>query len=167
MLEDDTVPVIRSWIDRRAGELDRDSTLDRVGESALFTGIAAGFLRGGAPPGHLTLAVVLCCVALASSLLVSYTRARAEALGLQCTVGLAQRAERIVLLGVPTMILGGGQNAVLLFWIVAVLALATSVTVVQRVAYVARVARGPGVRPVRARETVSGRPPLMPSRKGH
>src|SRR5438132_132317 len=55
-----------------------DSTLDRVGEAALFGGIALYFLRGGVPPGRLTFAVVACLVALAASLIVSYTRARAE-----------------------------------------------------------------------------------------
>src|SRR5207247_954567 len=55
-----------------------DSTLDRVGEAALFTGIAVYFLRGGVPPERLTAAVLACFVALAASLLVSYTRARAE-----------------------------------------------------------------------------------------
>ncbi len=143
-----------------------DSTLDRVGESALFTGIAAWFLQGGVPHDWLMLAVVLCFVALASSLLVSYTRARAEALGIACTVGFAQRADRIVLLGVPTLLLGGGRNGMLLFWLVAVLALATAITVVQRVVHVARVARSPGVRAVRARETVPGRAPMLHSRKG-
>jgi len=144
-----------------------DSTLDRVGESALFTGIAAGFLGGMVPSDRVTLAVVLSCAALASSLLVSYTRARAEALGIQCTVGIAQRAERIVLLGAPTLFFGAGPNGMLLFWLVALLAVATTVTVVQRVAHVARVARGPGVRPLRARDTVPGRAPVLQSRKGH
>src|SRR3989449_507909 len=55
-----------------------DSTLDRVGEAALFGGIALYFLRGGVPPERLTFAVVACLVALAASLIVSYTRARAE-----------------------------------------------------------------------------------------
>jgi len=67
-----------------------DSTLDRVGESALFSGIAVYFLRGGVPPERLTLAVVACLVALAASLIVSYTRARAEGLGL--TAKVARRA---------------------------------------------------------------------------
>src|SRR6266566_4120896 len=49
-----------------------------VGEAALFSGIAVYFLRGGVPAERLTLAVVACLVALAASLIVSYTRARAE-----------------------------------------------------------------------------------------
>jgi CDP-diacylglycerol--glycerol-3-phosphate 3-phosphatidyltransferase len=144
-----------------------DSTLDRVGESALFSGIAVYFLGGGVPPERLTLAVVACFVGLAASLIVSYTRARAEGLGLTAQVGIAQRAERVLLLSVPTMFFGAGNRGMLLFWIVVILALATSVTVVQRVLYVARATRGPSVRrPPRQRETLPGHAPALHSRKG-
>ncbi|HKW41262.1 MAG TPA: CDP-alcohol phosphatidyltransferase family protein [Gemmatimonadales bacterium] len=145
-----------------------DSTLDRVGEAALFSGIAIYFLRGGVPRDRLTVAVAACLVALAASLLVSYTRARAEGLGLTAKVGIAQRAERVLLLGAPTMVFGAGNRGVLLFWIVVVLALATAVTVVQRIVYVARIARGPAVRrPPQQRETMPGHAPALQSRKGH
>ncbi len=144
-----------------------DSTLDRVGEAALFSGIAVYFLRGGVAPERLTLAVTACLVALAASLLVSYTRARAEGLGLTAKVGIAQRAERVLLLGAPTMFLGPGNHGTLLFWIVAGLALATSVTVVQRVLYVARITGGPATRrPPQQRDTVPGHAPALQSRKG-
>ena len=144
-----------------------DSTLDRVGESALFSGIAVYFLRGGVPPERLTLAVVACLIALAASLIVSYTRARAEGLGLTAKVGIAQRAERVLLLGAPTLFFGAGNHGSLLFWIVVVLALATSLTVVQRVRYVARAAREPSVRrPSRQRDTLPGHAPALQSRKG-
>jgi CDP-diacylglycerol--glycerol-3-phosphate 3-phosphatidyltransferase len=146
-----------------------DSTLDRIGESALFTGIAVYFLQGGVPPQHVTLAVVSCFAALGASLIVSYTRARAEGLGLECNVGIAQRAERILLLGAPTVIFGPGPGGALLSWIVVVLALATAVTVVQRIVHVARATapRGPGA-PVtaRTRDTVPGHAPAFQSRKG-
>lgn len=145
-----------------------DSTLDRVGESLLFSAIAVYFLEGGVPPERVTPAVVACLAALAGSLLVSYTRARAEGLGVTAKVGIAQRAERVLLLGVPTMFLGAGQRGVLLFWIVVVLALATSVTVVRRVIHVARVAGKPGARRVpHPRDTLPGRAPAFGARKGH
>jgi CDP-diacylglycerol---glycerol-3-phosphate 3-phosphatidyltransferase len=145
-----------------------DSTLDRVGEAALFSGIAVYFLRGGVPAQRLTVAIAACLLALAASLLVSYTRARAEGLGLTAKVGIAQRAERVLLLGAPTMFFGAGNHGVLLFWIVVVLALATTVTVVQRVVYVARIARGPAVRrPPQQRDTMPGHAPALQSRKGH
>src|SRR5437667_287308 len=145
-----------------------DSTLDRIGESALFTGIAVYFLRGGVPPERLAAAVLACFVALAASLLVSYTRARAEGLGLSAQVGVAQRAERVLLLGVPTLFFGAGNRGALLFWIVVILAVATSVTVVQRVIYVARSAGTQGAgRAGRQRETLPGHAPALQSRKGH
>jgi CDP-diacylglycerol--glycerol-3-phosphate 3-phosphatidyltransferase len=144
-----------------------DSTLDRVGESVLFTGIALYFLRGGVPTDRLALAVVACFWALAASLLVSYTRARAEGLGLTAKVGIAQRAERIVLLGAPTLFFGAGNRGALLFWIVVVLALVTAITVVERVLHVARTVRGPVLRRVpQPRDAVPGRAPALHSRKG-
>src|SRR5919106_4554770 len=119
-----------------------DSTLDRVGEGALFTGIALFFLRGGVPPALQAPAVALTMVAVVASLLVSYTRARAEALGFDCKVGLAARAERVFALGFPPLVFGAGPEGRLLFWIIALLALASAVTVVQRVLHVARMTRG-------------------------
>ena len=142
-----------------------DSTLDRVGEAALFSGIAVYFLRGGVQADRVMWAVVACLVALSASLLVSYTRARAEGLGLTAKVGIAQRAERVLLLGAPTMFLGAGNRGMLLFWIVAGLALATSVTVVQRILYVAH-ATGSPVRRPHQRDTLPGHAPALQSRKG-
>lgn len=145
-----------------------DSTLDRVGEATLFTGIAVYFLKGGVPPDRLTPAILACLVALAASLLVSYARARAEGLGLDCKVGIAQRAERVLLLGAPTLFFGAGNQGALLFWIVVILAFATSVTVVQRVIYVARTAGQPaGERPPRQRDALPGHAPALQPRKGH
>ena len=115
-----------------------DSTLDRVGETAVFLGIAVWFTEGGVPAARMPLAVALAIAALSASMLVSYTRARAEGLGLECKVGIAQRAERFVVLGVPTVLFGAGREGVLLFWIVIVLAAVTAITVVQRVIYVAQ-----------------------------
>jgi CDP-diacylglycerol--glycerol-3-phosphate 3-phosphatidyltransferase len=133
-----------------------DSTLDRVGESALFTGIAVFFLQGGVVPERAVTAALAAMLALAASLLVSYTRARAEGLGLECKVGFAARAERIVALGAPALVFGQGRGGTLLFWIVVGLALATGVTVVQRVVHVARTA-GLGSEGGRRRDTMPTR----------
>lgn len=141
-----------------------DSTLDRVGESALFGGIALYFVQGGVPPERRFVAVAVAIAALAASLLVSYTRARAEGLGLECKVGIAARAERILMLGLPTLLLGPGRDGALLFWIVVVLALATAVTVVQRVVHVARITGGMAGG-ARRRDTLPGHAPAL--RKGH
>ena len=114
-----------------------DSTLDRVGDGATFIGIGAFFLTGP-DVAYRTSAVIACMVAILSSLLVSYARARAEGLGIDCKVGIAQRAERILLVGVCSLLVGAGTHALLLEGVVALLAVASVITVVQRFVYVFR-----------------------------
>ena len=104
-----------------------DSTLDRYAEAALFTGLVWHFTTIGARQE-----AVLAVVALFGSLAVSYTRARAEGLGLSCSVGILTRAERIVVLSVG---LAAGFPLITL-WILAVL---THVTAIQRMVHVYRV----------------------------
>ena len=117
-----------------------DSTLDRVGDGATFIGIAVYLLR--APDVNWRIeSVTLCMIAVLSSLLVSYARARAEGLGLECKVGLVQRTERLLAISVPTILIGAGPRAIVLEVIVAALAFFSTVTVVQRFLYVYRVTR--------------------------
>jgi CDP-diacylglycerol---glycerol-3-phosphate 3-phosphatidyltransferase len=118
-----------------------DSTLDRVGDGATFIGIGA-FLLTAPDVVYRVPAIIACMVAILSSLLVSYARARAEGLGLDCKVGIAQRAERILLLGVFSLVVGAGRGAIVLEALVALLAAASLVTVVQRFVYVYRNADG-------------------------
>lgn len=99
-----------------------DSTLDRYSESVTF--LALAYYYAVQPGGRLEL--VLIFLLLVGSLMVSYTRARAEALNVECKVGILQRPERVVLV-VAGLITG---------WILPVLwilAIFTNVTVVQRV----------------------------------
>ncbi len=77
-----------------AGGAFLDSTFDRITEGALFAALAYHFAQGGD-----ALAAALTVVALLGALLVSYTRARAEALGADCKVGIVTRPERVLLLG--------------------------------------------------------------------
>ena len=131
---------------RGGGQLSRfgafyDSTLDRVGEAAIFGGITVFFMRGGVPEELAVMAVMASTVALAAGLIVSYARARAEGLMLECKVGLAQRAERILLLGAPMMFFGSGRDGVLLLGIVNLLALLAVITVIQRVHHVYKITR--------------------------
>lgn len=107
-----------------------DSTLDRVSEGAILTAIAYHFAVRGEP-----ITAALAVVALLGSLLVSYIRARAEALGAQCGVGLATRAERVLIVTV-------GLCADLLKPLVLVLVLATTYTVGQRIHHVHRTLAG-------------------------
>src|SRR5258705_2332964 len=111
-----------------------DSTLDRVGEAAVFAGLIFYFSNGPLPADMKPRALAVGLVALVASLLVSYTRARAEALGVENKVGIAPRAERILLLGVPAVVLGAGPGrpGVVLFWIVAGAALVSPIPAFQR-----------------------------------
>ena len=79
-------------------------------------------------------------VAILASLLVSYARARAEGLGIDCKVGIAQRAERILGLGLVSLVFGAALRSQVLLAVVALLAVASIITVVQRFVYVHRVA---------------------------
>jgi CDP-diacylglycerol---glycerol-3-phosphate 3-phosphatidyltransferase len=145
-----------------------DSTVDRIGEAAVFTGLMIYFLTGPLPLEFVPTAFAAGLIALVASLLVSYTRARAEGLGVECKVGIAARAERILLLGLPAMVFGAGPGrpGVLLFYIVSVLAFVSVITVIQRIAHVARVARGvPPPTPLPKRETLPGVAAVR--RKGH
>ena len=81
-------------------------------------------------------------IAILSSLLVSYARARAEGLGLDCKVGIVQRAERMIMIGVPSVIVGAGPNGIVLQILAVLLAILSTVTVVQRFAYVYQVTEG-------------------------
>jgi phosphatidylinositol phosphate synthase len=146
-----------------------DSTVDRIGEAAVFTGLIVFFVTGPLPPELVRTAFAAGMIALVASLLVSYARARAEGLGVECKVGIAARAERILLLGLPAVVFGEGPGrpGVLLFYIVAVLALVSVITVVQRIVHVARVARGVPMPPppLPKRETLPG--VAAARRKGH
>jgi len=118
-----------------------DSTLDRVSDGATFIGIAA-YLLNAPDVAYRNLAIILAMVATLASLVVSYARARAEGLGIDCKVGIAQRAERIIGLGLASLLVGAGPQALVLEGIVALLAVASTITVVQRFVFVYRAANG-------------------------
>jgi CDP-diacylglycerol---glycerol-3-phosphate 3-phosphatidyltransferase len=84
-----------------------------------------------------TFAVIVTALALAGSFMVSYCRARAEGLGLDCEVGLLQRPERIVVLGIGLMLTEYTHQLVLVAVLVA-LALLTNVTAYQRMRHVGK-----------------------------
>src|SRR6476660_619297 len=105
-----------------------DSTLDRMSEGVILGAIALVLSDQGE-----TLALACVFVALVGSFLVSYTRAKAEALGLKGDVGLMARAERIVLLALVLPFAGVGS---VLPYAIYILSALTSITVVQRIAYV-------------------------------
>jgi CDP-diacylglycerol--glycerol-3-phosphate 3-phosphatidyltransferase len=112
-----------------------DSTLDRVEEGIVLMAVAAWFAALG---NELAVAAVVAAVLF--SLMVSYTRARAEALGVECKVGIATRAVRVVILSAGLLfakIFEIGDRSPL-EWAIYALALLTFLTTVQRVAHVRR-----------------------------
>jgi phosphatidylglycerophosphate synthase len=112
-----------------------DSTLDRLEEGIVLTAVAAYFASR-----HNQVAVAAVVAAVLGSLMVSYTRARAEALGVACKVGLATRPVRVVILSVGLVFAKGAGlgHFELLAPTVYVLAALSLVTVVQRIWHVRR-----------------------------
>ena len=116
---------------RAAGKTSRfgailDSASDRVSEAALLAGIGLWFSRQG---NELALGITFVC--LVASFLVSYLRARGEAMGLDCTVGLCTRPERVIVLAL-------GLLTGFVFLAVCVVALCASVTVIERLLHLQR-----------------------------
>ena len=105
-----------------------DSTLDRIGDGAIFGGLVLYF----AGPGDSDLYMVLALVCLVLGSLTSYARAKAESLGFNATVGIAERADRLVAILVMTGFSAIFDLPILLEVTLWVLAAASLVTVVQR-----------------------------------
>jgi CDP-diacylglycerol--glycerol-3-phosphate 3-phosphatidyltransferase len=85
---------------------------------------------------HSVAMVVVCLAGIIGSFMTSYTRARAEALGLDAKVGMLQRPERVVLLSAPQAFFGLTLDGWILAIIINVLTITAWITVVQRVKYV-------------------------------
>lgn len=115
-----------------------DSTLDRVGDGAVFGGLVLYYAGDGHSPYMAALA--LACLVLGS--VVSYAKARAEGLGMTANVGIAERADRLVAVLATTGLVGLGLPEVVLTVVLSLLALASLVTVVQRMLEVRRQALG-------------------------
>jgi len=136
------VVLIAGFFDTLDGELARntnqstkfgaflDSTLDRLSEAALLLGILVLYAREQSIAG-----ILIVGVALFGSLLVSYIRSRAEALGLKCQVGLFTRAERVVLLAIGLLL---SQINYALIIALAIIVVFSFITAGQRLVYVWR-----------------------------
>ena len=112
-----------------------DSTLDRLAEAVVLLGILVLFLLTEEQPILLAKewSILLVGVVLLGSLLVSYVKARAEALGLECQVGLFTRAERVIVLALGLLL---SQIAYALVIALAIIAVFSFITVGQRLLYV-------------------------------
>jgi phosphatidylglycerophosphate synthase len=115
-----------------------DSTLDRWGEGVVYIGIVAGASAAGFVVG-----AVLAAAAAVSSFQVSYTRAKAESLSLHGEVGIAPRAERLLVLTVGLALTGldggvapGARGQLWLALALGIVFLTASITAVQRTAHV-------------------------------
>lgn len=101
-----------------------DSSLDRVADGFIFLGICWHFMNKGQ-----NLALLVTVLALIASLVISYTRARAEGLGLECKVGLIERPERLILIAF-------GCLTGLIWPVLVVLTILSWATVLQRIFHV-------------------------------
>ncbi len=126
---DGGVARMRNMVSRAGAVL--DSSCDRVGDFLMYTALLAG-AAGAERPEVLYLAPA----ALAGSFMVSYTRARSEGVGIPCKVGLFTRTERLVLLVLALAVAPAAGNARPLVWMLALVAVGTWLTAVQRLAKV-------------------------------
>ena len=118
-----------------------DSTLDRFGDAAIFTGVALYY----AGPGNNLLWTSMSLAALVFGMATSYVRAKAESLGLEAKVGIATRADRLLVSLLAVEITGLAKAGVFPYWCLAVLPIALcyltvagAITVVQRMVAVRR-----------------------------
>jgi CDP-diacylglycerol--glycerol-3-phosphate 3-phosphatidyltransferase len=114
-----------------------DSTLDRIGDGAIFGSLALWYAGDGD-------SITLCAVALydlLAGVVTSYAKARAESLGMTCNVGIAERSERLIAVLVLTGFAGIFDAPVLVEVALWGLAAATTITVVQRIVEVRRQSR--------------------------
>ena len=136
----DTVDGVMARMSGRSGKWGAylDSTLDRVGDSAIFGGLVLWYAGRG--DDFLMAGLALACLILGS--VVSYAKARAEGLGFTADVGIAERADRLVAVLVITGLVGLGLPEVVLTIVLALLAVASFVTVIQRMLLVRQQALG-------------------------
>jgi len=142
--------MIDGYMARTSGQISSfgaflDSTLDRIGDAAIFGGLAMYYVGPGDSEWKAGLAIY--CLTMGS--VTSYARARAESLGMQAKVGIAERSDRLVSILLMTgladllRLLGVGDGVMWLIPVtLAVLAVASTITVIQRILVVRRQALG-------------------------
>jgi CDP-diacylglycerol--glycerol-3-phosphate 3-phosphatidyltransferase len=138
--------VVDGTVARRTGQSSvfgafYDSTLDRIADAAVLAGLAVFYATS---PLHASVPMLVVTLAgIIGGFLVSYTRARAEALGIDAKVGLMQRPERVVLLSAPQAFFGLALAGWVLAAIVVLLTVTSWATAIQRVIAVYRATRSP------------------------
>lgn len=139
--------VIDGYVARKTDRVTRfgsfyDSTLDRISEVVVFLGIFSLY-NGNEPNIGAPWMVYVVALALAGSLMVSYTRARAEGMGIECRVGLMQRAERVLLLGIATWFFATWRGGLVLTLVMIAMAVLTNLTLIYRIYWVYQHTRAP------------------------
>lgn len=112
-----------------------DSTLDRISEIVVYIGLASLYNNTQSELNDVAMIYVI-MLAMGGSIMVSYTRARAEGLGLDCKVGMMQRAERVVILGAAAWWFGLDFGGRVLDFAIIIVAVLTIFTAVQRIVWV-------------------------------
>jgi len=107
-----------------------DSTFDRLSEGALFAGLLILYV----PKGQILIPALI-MASLIFSFLISYIRARAEAIGIKCEVGFFTRTERVIIMALA-LILGGIFSDIVILIALIILALFSLITVIQRMVHV-------------------------------
>lgn len=154
--------VLDGTVARRTGRTTRfgaflDSTLDRLSDGAVMGGLAVFYATSAAHANVWLMAVAL--AGLVGAFMTSYTRARAEALGLEMKeIGMLQRPERVVLLSAPQAFFGLTLNGWVLAAIIVLLTVTAWITVVQRVVHVYRETSRTDAEELRARGAVADAP---------
>lgn len=140
-----------------------DSTLDRVADGALMAGLTVFYATNAVH--HSVYMMVVCLVGIIGTFLVSYTRARAESLGIDAKVGVMQRPERIVLLSAPQALFGLFWNGWVLIAIIVLLTVTAWITAVQRIMFVYRNTKHADNKPIRiVNDPASPTPTTNPSK---
>ena len=119
-----------------------DSTLDRISEIAVYLGILSLYNDYRLVLGDVGM-IYAVMLAMAGSLMISYTRARAEGLGMDCKVGLMQRGERVIAIGLAALLFGESSNGLALRVVIVALAVLTNLTAVHRIIWVYQHTRTP------------------------
>lgn len=152
--------VLDGTVARRSGTSSRfgaflDSSLDRLSDGAVMAGLATFYAINAVH--HSLVMVIFCLAGLIGAFMTSYTRARAEALGIEAKdVGLLQRPERVVLLSAPQAFFGLTLDGWVLAAIIVLLTVSAWITVIQRVMHVYAATRSTDEGPSAARDLPAG-----------
>ena len=136
-----------------------DSTLDRIADGAVMGGLAI-FYATSAVHGS-TIMLATCILGIIGTFLVSYTRARAEALGIDAKVGMMQRPERVVLLTAPQAFFGLALGGYILASVIVLLTVTAWISAVQRMTFVYRATTTPRVEVPQPTETPGQSPDIF------